>query len=181
MVENYMSWEGGVDLLGFINGASEPNLIVHLARMVHTPVGSAPAGMILFQPDAGAPPEIMGFVSSDPAVGAYFGPKIFAGTPFENAPVLESQITITDEGGVLTSTVEVGGKTIVCVLSDLAPLESVNRVPAGMSPFTQQVLEAAAGSATVSIDGSPIEVAVAPQGLSGGAGAVSSPAGIYSR
>ena len=181
MVENYMSWEGGVDLLGMVSGASEPNLIVHVARMVHTPVGSAPAGMILLQPDAGAPPEVMAFVSPDPAVGAYFGPKIFAGTPFENAPVMEAQITISEEGGVLTSTVEVDRKTIVCSLADLGALESINREPGGMSPFSQQVLEAAAGTSTVSVDGELLELVVSAQGLSGGPGAVSSPAGIYSR
>jgi hypothetical protein len=181
MVENYMSWEGGVDLLGIYNGASEPNLIVHVARMVHTPVGSAPAGMILLQPDGAAPPEVMGFVCPDPAVGAYFGPKIFGGTPFESAPVLEASISVSEEGGVLTSTVEVAGKTIVCALSDLGDMESINRDPGGMSPFSQQVLEAPAGSASVTIDGEAVEVAVAPVGLAGGAGAVSSPAGIYSR
>ncbi|MDB2673368.1 hypothetical protein N9Y81_00290 [Akkermansiaceae bacterium] len=180
MVENYMSWEGGVDLLGLFNGSSEPNLIVHVARMVHTPVGSAPAGMILVQSDAGSPPELMGFVSSDPVVGAYFGPKIFAGTPFENAPVLDAQISVSQDGDVLTSTVEVGGKTSVCKLSSLAALESITREPGGMTPFEQQVLEAAAGSAEVSIDGEAIDVTVAGTGLSGGAGAVSSPAGIYS-
>jgi hypothetical protein len=181
MVENYMSWEGGVDLLGLFNGASEPNLIVHVARMVNTPVGSAPAGMILVQSDPGAPPELMGFVSPDPAVGAYFGPKIFAGTPFENAPVLEAQISVSQDCDTLTSIVEVGGRTIVCKLSSLAALESLNRAPGGMTPFSQQVLEAAAGSAEVSIDGQAIEVTVPATGLSGGAGAVSSPAGIYSR
>ena len=119
MVEDYMSWEGGVDFLGIFNGASEPNLIVHVARMVNTLVGSAPAGMIMVQPDSGAPPKVMGFISQDPAVGAYVGPKIFAGTPFENAPVLEAQITVMKgDDGSLISTIEVGGKTITCGLSD---------------------------------------------------------------
>jgi hypothetical protein len=176
-----MSWEGGVDLLGIFNGASEPNLIVHVARMVNTPVGSAPAGMILIQADPAGPPDVMGFVCPDPEVGAYFGPRIFAGTPFEKAPVLEAQITVMEEGDALTSTVEVGGKTIVCRLSDLGALDSINREPRGMTPFSQQVLEAPAGNAEVTIDGSPVEVIIPPQGMSGGAGAVSSPAGIYSR
>lgn len=77
-----------MDLLGIYNGASEPDLIVHVAEMVHTPVGSAPSGMILIHPDPEAPPELVGFISPVPAVGAYFGPRIFAGTPFEEAPVM---------------------------------------------------------------------------------------------
>ncbi|MDB4438298.1 hypothetical protein N9195_01775 [bacterium] len=149
--------------------------------MVHTPVGSAPAGMILVQSDSGAPPELMGFVSSDLAVGDYFGPNIFAGTPFENAPVLEAQISISQDGDTLTATVEVGGKTIVCMLSSPDGLEAINREPGAMTLFSQQVLEGAAGSAEVSIDGEAVDVSVAQTGLSGGAGAVSSPAGIYSR
>ena len=181
MIENYMSWEGGVDLVGLCNGASEPNLIVHLARVVHTPVGSAPAGMIFYQPDPNGAPELLGFVSSDPSVGAYFGPKIFAGTPFENAPFLQANITIEETGGTLTSTVEVEGRRIVCELFSLGNLTSMNRDPSEMTPFFQQVLEATAGKVTVSIDGESIQVSVPEKGLSGGAGAVSSPAGVYSR
>jgi hypothetical protein len=181
MIENYMSWEGGVDLIGLCNGASEPNVIVHVARMVHTPAGSAPAGMILFQPDPTGPPEIMGFVSSDPQVGAYFGPKIFAGTPFENAPVLDAQITISEEDGTLTSTVVVEGRIIVCQLSSLGNLTAIDRDPGGMTPFSQQVLEAVSQTATVTVDGQALDLIVPEKGLSGGAGAVSSPAGIYSR
>lgn len=181
MIENYMSWEGGVDLLGLCNGASEPNVIVHVARMVHTPVGSAPAGMILLQTDPNSPPELMGFVSSDPQVGAYFGPKIFAGTPFENAPVLDAAITIAEENGTVTSTVVVGGKTIVCKLSSLGNLAAIDRDPGGMTPFFQQVLEANSQEASVTVDGQLLDLTVPEKGLSGGAGAVFTPAGIYSR
>lgn len=181
MIKNYMSWEGGVDLIGVLNGADQPNLIVHVARMVYTPVGSAPAGMILLQSDPGAPPKLMGFVSPDPVVGAYFGPNIFAGTPFENAPVLEAQISVSEEAGVITSTVEVAGRKVVCSLSSLGSLEAFNREPGGMTPFSQQVLEAGAGGTSVSVDGVALEFVVPEVGLAGGAGAVSSPAGIYSR
>ena len=62
-ITNYMSWVGRVDVAG-VHGLSEtPNIIVHVARMVHTPAGSAPAGMILIQPDPAAPPTLMGFIS----------------------------------------------------------------------------------------------------------------------
>jgi hypothetical protein len=181
MIQNYMSWQGGVDLLGTYNGAMDPNLIIHVAEMVHTPVGSAPAGMILLHPDPKSAPEMMGFISPVPAVGAYFGPRIFTGTPFEEAPVLKADLSIKEIDHVLTATLEVEGRTIVCSLSDFGDLEMVNRGPAGMAPFSQQVLEAPARSATVTVDGDALDVTIARQGLSGGPGAVSSPAGIYSR
>ena len=60
-------------------------------------------------------------------------------------------------------------------------LESINREPGGMNPFSKQVLEAPAQKAEVTIDGAPIEVIVPSQELGGGAGAVSTPAGIYAR
>ena len=181
MVTNYMSWDGGVDLVGLCNGAEQPNIVVHVARMVHTPAGSAPAGMVLIQTDPAAAPEVMGFVSSDPAVGAYFGPHIFSGTPFENAPFLEGTIVIEQHGDSVSSTVTVGGKTIVSTLSGLGSLEKIDRDPGLMTPFSQSVLEATATGASLEVDGVAIELTVPEVGISGGPGAVFSPAGIYSR
>ena len=181
MIENYMSWEGGVDLVGLCNCALEPNVIIHIARMVHTPVGSAPAGMILLQTDPNGAPELMGFVSPDAEVGGYFGPKIFGGTPFENAPVLDARISVSEDAGALTATIEVEGFQIVCSLSSFGKLAAVDRNPGEMTPFFQQVLEAESNFATVTVDGNPLEVTIPEKGLSGGSGAVSTPAGIYSR
>src|SRR5688572_18542458 len=65
-ITSWMSWEGGVDLCAATQGGlAMPNVIIHVARMVHTPNGSAPAGMILYQPDPAAPPLVMGFCSPD--------------------------------------------------------------------------------------------------------------------
>lgn len=51
--------------------------------------------MIFWQPDPAQPPKVMGFASHDDAkVGHYFGPNIFADTPFQNAPVLHAQIEV---------------------------------------------------------------------------------------
>ena len=37
-IKNWMSWEGGVDLVAMTKpGLSMPNVILHVARMVHTP------------------------------------------------------------------------------------------------------------------------------------------------
>ena len=96
-VSKWMSWEGGIDLVAVTSPDLQmPNVIVHLGRMVNTPVGNAPSGMVLWQPDTTGMPAVMGFVSTNAEVGKYFGPNIFAGTPFEEAPALNATIEITD-------------------------------------------------------------------------------------
>jgi len=68
-----MSWEGGIDLVAVTSPDLQmPNIIVHLGRMVNTPVGNAPSGMVLWQPDPNAMPLVMGFVSTNHEVGKYF-------------------------------------------------------------------------------------------------------------
>ncbi len=182
-VENWMSWEGGVDLVAVTDASlRQPNIIVHVARMVHTPVGSAPSGVVLWQPDASAAPKLIGFVSGDAKVGAYFGPRIFAGTPFEQAPVHDASIVIqTDLPGSVSARVEVGGMVFETVLSGLAPMETINRPPAAMPPFAQMGIEAVAGSASLKVDGKAVDLIVPPVGISGGPAAVWAPAGIYVR
>ena len=52
-----MSWEGGMDLVACTQpGLTQPNVILHLGRIVHTPKGSAPSGMIVWQPQTDAAP-----------------------------------------------------------------------------------------------------------------------------
>lgn len=181
-VTNWMSWEAGVDLVAATApGLAMPNVIVHLARIVHTPVGSAASGMVFFQPDPAAAPLIMGFVSSDPKVCAYFGPKIFAGTPFENAPQLAAQIQIEVGGSYVAATVTAGGHELKTRHEGLSASGLINRAPGGMTPFTQQGIEAVASRAQLWVDGREIPVLVPPVGISGGPAAVYAPAGIYSR
>ena len=158
-----------------------PNVIVHVARAVHTPVGSAPSGMVLFQPEAEGAPVVMGFISSDPVVGAYFGPNIFAGTPFESAPVLEASIEVELEDGVARSRIEVGGTVLETELSSLGETELISREPGGMSPFHQQGLERVAGAASLKVNGEEISLMLPEVGMSGGAPAVFSPCGVYAR
>lgn len=178
----WMAWENGVDLVAMTDAASgNPNVIVHVARMVHTPVGSAPSGMIFWQPDASAPPVVMGFVSTDAAVGAYFGPKIFAGTPFENAPVLLADFEFSGEGESAATRVKVADHVFEVSLTGLSPATLINRAPAPMSPFQQQGLERAASSATLAVNGNAVAVTVPPAGITGGPAAVFSPCGIYAR
>jgi hypothetical protein len=185
ILQNWMSWEGGVDLVGLTKpGLAMPNVIVHVARLVHTPDGSAPAGMILWQPDPAAGPALVGFIAQNaPVVGNYFGPKIFAGTPFENAPVLPAKIEVdtTRAPGEVSATVSIGSFVFKTNLKGLSKTELIHRPPAAMSPFWQQGLEAAASSASLTVNGQEVAVIVPPTGISGGPAAVWSPWGGYAR
>jgi hypothetical protein len=178
----WMSWEGGVDLVAATApGLEMPNVIVHVARMVHTPVGSAPAGIVLWQPDPAAAPVVCGFVSPDPVVAAYFGPNIFAGTPFEQAPALVGKIEITSGPDACSARVEVGGHLFETALGGLAPAEVIQRSPLATAPFVQQGLEAPAAVATLRVDGHEVEIIIPPVGITGGPCAVSAPCGLYAR
>lgn len=177
-----MSWEAGVDLVACTQaGLSMPNVIVHVARMVHTPAGSAPAGMILFQPDPAAAPKVMGFISPDAKVGAYFGPKIFAGTPFEAAPTLTAQIDVETGAGFAGATVRVNGLTFRTRLSGVGTQGLIHRAPGGMTPFWQQGTEAGAAKAQLWVNEAEAQLILPLQGIAGGPAAVFSACGVYAR
>lgn len=181
-LNQWMSWESGVDLVACTKpGLSMPNVIVHVARLVHTPVGSAASGMVFYQPDPGAAPLVMGFVSHDATVARYFGPKIFAGTPFEHAPVLDARIQIEVTATHVGATVTAGGHELRTRLENLGPIGLVQRAPGGMTPFWQQGLEAVARRAQLWVDGNEVNIIVPPVGISGGPAAVHAPAGLYAR
>jgi hypothetical protein len=181
----WMSWDAGVDLVACTApDLPMPNVIVHLARLVHTPVGSAASGMVLYAPAPGQPPLVAGFVSTDVAVGAYFGPKIFAGTPFEGAPALAAQIEIDLSKlslGEVGARVVIGELVLETQLRGLGAIELVQRAPQAMAPFHQQGLEAVASGATLKVNGREVPIFIPPIGLSGGAAAVWAPTGLYAR
>jgi len=179
---NWMSWEGGVDLIAKTSAEIEmPNVIVHVARMVHTPVGSAPGGMLFWQPDPAAAPLAFGFVSSDKTVADYFGKHIFAGTPFENAPSIIGTITIETSGDEASALVEIPGFVFKTRLSGFAEQELINRSPLPTAPFHQQGLEAAASTASLEVNGEKIELTIPPVGITGGPCAVLAACGVYAR
>jgi hypothetical protein len=182
-INNWMSWEGGVDLVGStIAGSSQPNIIVHVARIVHTPIGSAPAGMVLFQPDLAQPPLFMGFIATDLQVGNYFAPKIFADTPFAAAPTLLAKIIVTsDLPNSVSAHILISGYEIELEMSNLGDLASIDRAIGAPLPFSQQGLEAAATQVSLKINTEEIAVHLLPMSITGGASAVWSPAGIYAR
>ena len=181
-MNNWMSWEGGVDLVAKTNADLEmPNVIVHVARMVHTPVGSAPSGMIFWQPDPAAAPLAFGFVSSDAKVAAYFAGHIFAGTPFEGAPAILGTITITTDAEQATARVEIPGFVFESHLSEFSETTLINREPLPTAPFQQQGLEAAAGHACLKVNGAKIGLVIPAVGITGGPCAVVAPCGLYAR
>ena len=181
-VTKWMSWEAGVDLVAVTSPELQmPNVIVHLGRIVNTPVGSAPSGMIFWQPDPNAAPLVFGFVGTDAKVGAYFGPNIFAGTPFEEAPVLAATIDIQITTIAAYAKCVTGEYTFEVEMSDFSEPYLINRVPAAMPPFYQQGVEIHARKATLKVNGQPIDIIIPPMGISGGPASVVSPNGVYAR
>ncbi len=181
-VSKWMSWEGGIDLAAVTSPELQmPNLIIHLGRMVSTPVGNAASGMILWQPDPLAMPVVMGFVSTSDEVGNYFGPNIFAGTPFEQAPVLKAIIIIEITADKATSKCVVGDYSFEVEMSDFSAPYLINREPAAMPPFYQQGVEIHAREVSVKINGESINIIVPPVGITGGPASIVSPNGVYAR
>lgn len=180
-VTAWMTWEGGVDLACMTKpGLTQPNLILHVGRIVHTPVGSAASGIVVWQPDPAAAPVLFGFISENPKVGAYFGPHVFAGTPFETAPVIAATITVTTTAEQASSRIEAGGHVFTVTLTGLAAAQLVNRAPGAM-PFYQQGVESAASMVAVTIDGKPVEVIVPPTDPVRGPAAVFARTGVFAR
>lgn len=181
-VTKWMSWEGGIDLVAVTSPDLQmPNVIVHLGRMVNTPVGNAASGMILWQPDPNAMPAVMGFVSTDHEVGKYFGPNIFAGTPFEQAPVLDATIDIQISKDKAVSKCVVKGYTFEVTMSDFSEPYLIDRKPAAMPPFYQQGVEIHAKSVSLKVNGESINIIIPPVGISGGPASVVAPNGVYAR
>ena len=182
IMNHWMSWEGGVDLIAKTSADLEmPNAIVHVARMVHTPVGSAPSGMIFWQPDPAAAPLAFGFVSSDAAVGAYFANHIFANTPFEGAPVILGAVVIDISEERATARVEIPGFVFESHLAEFLETTMIHRAPIASAPFYQQGLEATAKHACLKVNGEKIDLVVPAISITGGPGAVVAACGLYAR
>lgn len=181
-VSKWMSWEGGIDLAAVTSPDLQmPNIIVHLARIVNTPVGSAASGMVLYQPDPAGMPAVMGFVSTDAEVGKYFGPNIFAGTPFEQAPVLDASIHIELTADKAIAKLETSGFTFEVEMSDFTEPYLINREPSAMPPFYQQGVEIHARKVVLKVNGEEVKIIVPPVGITGGPASVVSPNGVYAR
>jgi hypothetical protein len=181
-VSKWMGWEGGIDLVAFTEeGAPMPNIILHHARMVNTPAGNAPSGMVFWQPKSAEPPLAFGFVSTDTKVGAYFGPNIFAGTPFESAPVLDAKFDIQISTNKATSCLEINGFVFEIEMTAFGEPYLINRQPAAMSPFTQQGIEIEAKNVSLKVNGEEIKLIIPPVSITGGPAVVVAPTGLYAR
>ena len=124
----------------------------------------------------------MGFVSHDDTkVGQYFGPNIFADTPFQNAPVLRAKIEVETGADFVTATVTVGAHVFRTRLSGLQPATLIQRPPAAMSPFWQQGLEAVPTRVQLWVNDEEISITLPPASITGGPAAVSAPCGLYAR
>lgn len=181
-VTKWMSWEGGIDLTAVTSPDLQmPNVIVHLGRMVNTPVGDAPSGMLFWQPDPNAAPLVFGFVGTDEKVGAYFGPNIFAGTPFEAAPVLKATFEIEINEAAAKAKCVTGDYIFEVEMSDFSEPYLIDRKPSAMPPFYQQGVEIHAKKATLKVNGETVNIIIPPVGISGGPACVVSPNGVYAR
>ncbi len=181
-VTKWMSWQNGIDLVALTSpGLQMPNVIIHLGHLVHTPVGSAPAGMILWQPTASAAPLVFGFVGTDLLIGNYFGPNIFAGTPFQTAPVLKATIDIRINGTNAYSKCVVGNYKFEVEMDEFSAPYLIERKPAAMPPFYQQGVEIHAKRASLKVNGENIPIIIPSVGISGGPASVVSPNGVYAR
>ena len=127
------------------------------------------------------PLNVVPILGPDPAVAAYFGPNIFAGTPFEHAPALDAKIEIISGPDACSARVEAGGHVFETTLGGLAPAEIIQRSPLATAPFVQQGLEAPAAEAMLKVDGREVEIMIPPVGITGGPSAVSAPCGLYAR
>lgn len=177
---DFLSWTDGVDaLLKPSDDAPLPHVLVHVARVTNTPWGIAPAGMLLINPDMKEVPDFFGFVCADEELGKYFGPKIFKGTPFEQAPVFKANINIhVDFPGNVRATIEVAGHVCELEMSSFDAAQYYNRDPFPM-PFRQNVIEAKASSATFKWNGKIIGGALPATGIGSGLPACYSPSGMY--
>ncbi|NLH41470.1 MAG: hypothetical protein GX448_06485 [Planctomycetes bacterium] len=176
---DFLAWHDGVDaLLKPSPDSPMPNVLIHTARMVCTPMGICQAGMILINPANKAVPDFFGFVAEDLDIGRYFGPRIFKGTPFENAPVHLARMQFDiDFPGQVACTVEAAGHVIELSLGEFDEARFCHRPPA--MPFTQNVVEARARKAVFTFDGRVIPGTLPPDGLAGGLPACYAPTGLY--
>lgn len=181
--QNWMSWFDGVDAVLFTQeGLPMPNVLVHTAQAVNTPIGSTPAGMLIFNPELTETPKYFGFICEDEEIGRYFGPHIFAGTPFENAPVIKAAIEVKqDFPNSAVTRITIGDDVIEMALSDFDDAQYYDRAPTDMTPFQQKVIEAMARKAEVKFNGKVIETILPPAGIGGGLPAAFAPTGIYFR
>ena len=182
IIHNWMTWHDAVNLTAITTPQLKvPNIIIHLGRQVNTPAGNAPSGLIHYQPDPERIPAITAFISTDKDVGKYFGPKIFAETPFEQIQIFKAIINIQVNGARAFSHCEVNGYVFEIEMNGFSDPYLVHRSPTTMTPFWQQGIEMSCVKTTLKVNGEVVEMIVPPIGITGGPASVISPQGMYAR
>jgi len=177
---DYLSWHDGIDaMLKPTPDAPLPNVLIHTARIVNAPPGVCQAGMILINPDNKPTPDFFGFVTEDPVIGKYYGPRIFKGTPFENAPVVKAKITsVVEYPDRVYTKIKTEKHVIELELTQFEPAKFCDR-PANPFAFHQYVVEAQAKKAIFKFDGKVIPGELPSSGIAGGPAACYAPTGLY--
>lgn len=177
-----MSWQDCLGLTAITStDYSNPNFVIKLGRMVNTQIGNAPSGLIFWQPNPPIMPAVMGFICNDKDVGRYFGPQIFAGTPFEHAPILQGSIQVLLDSKSATATCNVGGFRFELEMTDFSTPCLFNRQPEPMTPFHQMGIELSCAKTVLRINDEAVDIIVPPVGMTGGPGSFISPIGMYGR
>ena len=153
MIESWLSWEYGVDITAStVENARQPNLVIHAARQVFTPVGSGAAGLILFTPPRACEPTLRYVVSQNYEVGRYCATQVFAGTPFEDAEVCGGEVVVGERGANIEIRVKTAAVEIEALLENIGVLQEVMR-PRGVLPYAQNQLEAGVQTVSLRLDG----------------------------
>lgn len=180
--KQWIAWEGGVNLIAKTSAELDlPNIIFHAAHLIHTPVGSASLGMFLWQPDPASPPVRFGFVSAVSKVSSYLSDEMFVGTPFQGAPNLAGTVDTMVADGKATARLEIPGYNVTITLEDLSSPNLIQRPPTPTAPFYQNLLEAVAGRASLTVNDEAIDLIVSGSGIMGGPSAFTAPLGFYTR
>lgn len=186
-ISSWLGWENGVDITASTEeNGRQPNLIVHAVRTVFTPVGSGAAGLILFTPlhatqpsPHGTQPSLLGIITTNAEAGRYCASHIFAGTPFEDAPILEGEVRVEPAEERVEVHVATATFRIEATVSHIGVLQEVAR-PRGVLPYTQNTLEAGARHVALRIDGCEVPLYL-PPGVADAPLALWKPCGYYAR
>jgi len=159
-LNHWMSWESGMEVTA-ATAHEAPSLVLHLARMLHTPVGSARGGMLLWQPDPRGAPLALCSVTTDSRVGDYCRSHIFAGTLFGNAPPVLGDISIEVHPDDVFARIDIPGFIFELRLSGIATPALSDSLPTPSSPCHQKAIRSEIHRTTLKLNGRTVDLASA--------------------
>lgn len=158
-LNHWMSWESGIEVTAATTADGAPSLVLHLARMLHTPVGSARGGMLLWQPDPRGAPLALCSVTTDSKVGDYCRSRIFPGTLFENAPPILGDISIEVHPDDVFARIAIPGFIFDLRLSGIATPILSDSPPAPSPPCHQRRIRSDIHRTTLKLNGRTVDLA----------------------